>query len=101
GHGTTKAGERLEVEPSERILMRSMHTGATHPVGLPLPTWGEGWGEGVTHYRWSCNPLTPALSPNGEREQTEPVAAALIESHRNVPYSSNGAVARELLDLAR
>jgi len=38
---------------------------------------------GVPDYRWSCNPLTPALSPNGEREQTESVAA-LIASDRNV-----------------
>src|SRR5262249_7363919 len=45
---------------------------------LPLPNisaftrvfdalWGEGWGEGVTHRRSSCNTLNPALSPSGER----------------------------------
>ena len=67
---------------------------------LPLPTWGEGWGEGVTgvthisgragrvgrprnsrrgaclpriqDHRWSDTPLTPALSPKGERESDRP-----------------------------
>src|SRR5262249_32803358 len=28
------------------------HNRATRSVGLPLPTWGEGWGEGVTVGRW-------------------------------------------------
>jgi hypothetical protein len=28
--------------------LRLLHKGATRSVGLPLPFWGEGWGEGVT-----------------------------------------------------
>ena len=43
-----------------------MHTHDPRSVGLPLPE-GEGWGEGVT-VPGDCIPLTPALSPNGERE---------------------------------
>src|SRR5262249_42791016 len=40
----------------------------------PSPRRGEGWGEGVRISPSSCNPLTPTLSPNGERESTELVA---------------------------
>ena len=38
---------------------------------LPLPIWGEGWGEGVTGETERAKPLTPPLSL-WEREQTEP-----------------------------
>ena len=38
---------------------------------LPLPIWGEGWGEGVTGETERAKPLTPPLSL-GERKQTEP-----------------------------
>src|SRR5262245_33888795 len=41
---------------------------------LPLPIWGEGWGEGVTGQIERPNPLTPPLSL-WEREQTEPAAS--------------------------
>src|SRR5712692_11314322 len=37
---------------------------------LPLPL-GEGWGEGFRSLSLAGNPLTPTLSPNGERERTE------------------------------
>ena len=40
---------------------------------LPLPIWGEGWGEGVTGEAERAKPLTPPLSL-WEREQTEPAA---------------------------
>jgi hypothetical protein len=40
---------------------------------LPLPVWGEGWGEGVTELSIDLNPLTPPLSL-WEREQTESAA---------------------------
>src|SRR5262245_63350186 len=33
--------------------------------GLPLPSWGEGGGEGVTELSRGPNPLTPSLSPSG------------------------------------
>jgi uncharacterized protein len=48
-------------------------------VGLPLPTWGEGWGEGVTGQTDRPKPLTPPLSQR-EREQTEPVARPVANS---------------------
>ncbi len=40
---------------------------------LPLPIWGEGWGEGVIGEAERANPLTPPLSL-WEREQTESAA---------------------------
>jgi hypothetical protein len=49
---------------------------------LPLPTWGEGWGEGVTDDRWSGNPLTPALSPKRVEDARKRAYAGERESHR-------------------
>jgi hypothetical protein len=46
---------------------------------LPLPVWGEGWGEGVRKLSMDLNP-SPHPSPYGEREQTELVALALAKS---------------------
>jgi hypothetical protein len=43
---------------------------------LPLPVWGEGWGEGVTAYTERARPLTPPFSL-WEREQTERAAQEL------------------------
>src|SRR5215510_12771068 len=48
-------------------------------VGLPLPTWGEGWGEGATGQTDRPKPLTPPLSQR-EREQTESVARPAAKS---------------------
>jgi hypothetical protein len=45
---------------------------------LPLPIWGEGWGEGVTGEAERAKPLTPPLSL-WEREQTEPAARELLQ----------------------
>src|SRR5262249_55770180 len=40
---------------------------------LPLPVWGEGWGEGVTELSRGLNPSPRrAPLPLWEREQTEP-----------------------------
>jgi hypothetical protein len=50
------------------VRCRRPHLGA-----LPLPIWGEGWGEGITGEAERAKPLTPTLSL-WEREQTEPVA---------------------------
>jgi uncharacterized protein len=46
---------------------------------LPLLTWGEGWGEGVTGQTDRAEPLTPPLSQR-EREQTEFVARPVANS---------------------
>jgi hypothetical protein len=65
--------------------MRLMHGGATGSVGLPLPIWGEGGGEGVTSPSMVVErpkPLTPPLSL-WEREQTK-LVAALITPDRNM-----------------
>ena len=53
-------------------------------VGLPLPTWGEGWGEGVTTAALSrdCNALTPPLSLR-EREQSTACADIVPPFQRN------------------
>jgi uncharacterized protein len=56
-----------------------MHTLAPRSVGLPLPTWGEGWGEGVTGRTDRPEPLTPPLSQR-EREQTERAARPAAKS---------------------
>jgi hypothetical protein len=45
---------------------------------LPLPNWGEGWGEGVTGEAERAKPLTPPLSL-WEREQTEPAARESLQ----------------------
>jgi hypothetical protein len=45
---------------------------------LPLPIWGEGWGEGVTGEAERAKPLTPPLSL-WEREQTEPAARESLQ----------------------
>ncbi len=45
---------------------------------LPLPIWGEGWGEGVTGETERAKPLTPPLSL-WEREQTEPAARESLQ----------------------
>src|SRR5262245_35088162 len=42
--------------------------------------WGEGWGEGGRLSRESCIPLTPTLSPSGEREPTEFADTALART---------------------
>src|SRR5215510_12735223 len=58
--------------------------------------WGEGWGEGGRLSRQSCIPLTPTLSPNGEREPTEfaetslartAVGAVIVQRVRCAPSS--------------
>ena len=53
----------------------------------------EGWGEGFEVYESSGNPLTPALSPNGERERTELAAACLppLPLHRP-PHAVDDAI---------
>src|SRR5215471_7427725 len=43
--------------------MKLMHNGDTAEVGLPLPTWGEGWGEGVTARRETLTPHPTPLPP--------------------------------------
>ncbi len=45
---------------------------------LPLPIWGEGWGEGITGETERAKPLTPPLSL-WEREQTEPAARESLQ----------------------
>jgi hypothetical protein len=69
----------------ERVSVRLMHGGGTGSVGLPLPIWGEGRGEGVTSLSMAVErpkPLTPPLSL-WEREQTE-LVAAMITPDRNM-----------------
>jgi hypothetical protein len=45
---------------------------------LPLPIWGEGWGEGVTGKTERLKPLTPSLSLWG-RGLTEPAARESLQ----------------------
>ena len=45
---------------------------------LPLPIWGEGWGEGVTGKTERLKPLTPPLSL-WEREPTESAARESLQ----------------------
>jgi uncharacterized protein len=46
---------------------------------LPLPIWGEGWGEGVTGQTERPKPLTPTLSL-WEREQTDLAVRPAVKS---------------------
>ena len=42
---------------------------------------GEGWGEGLLVIDSASNPLTPTLSPTGERERTELRARTIVRTH--------------------
>ena len=77
-----------------RLLVLDAHLRTTLGT-LPLPNtsaftrifnalWGEGWSEGVTDHRSSGNPLTPALSPNGERECHRGCFTIVLRSRRSV-----------------
>jgi tRNA-dihydrouridine synthase B len=62
---------------------------AHHTLGaLPLPL-GEGWGEGLRSLSSAGSPLTPTLSPSGEREQTERVARGEPHSQARAPAHSS------------
>src|SRR5262245_36218932 len=49
-----------------RVPLKLMHAADTSSVGLPLPTWGEGWGEGVTAIDGSEPPHPPPSPLRGE-----------------------------------
>jgi len=59
---------------AERIEQKSRAHGE-----LPLPTWGEGRGEGVTGRSIGRSPLTPALSPPGRGSSAAPGSATPIK----------------------
>ncbi len=75
--GTKKRRREGKAEPSARRAPSPQPKSDTSDFGRSIKRpnsdrsefgWGEGWGEGVPAPRSIGNPLTPALSPSGERE---------------------------------
>src|SRR5436189_3291466 len=69
---------------SAYVRHRFMHCSRSWLGLLPLPL-GEGWGEGLRSPSLAGYPLTPTLSPSGEREHTELVARASANPRSALP----------------
>jgi penicillin-binding protein 1C len=69
----------------EHARMRWRHNGVMHSVGLPLPTWGEGGGEGVTAPKQNRESITPSPHPSPLRgEGADRARSHSIPSHQNM-----------------